>query len=728
RMKFSLHVLKPNTLVLREEAVLHFLFSKTFSTQRQPAVFDGISAIHVRPKDGNTFACVQANEKDVSNSDALSLWRYINGGSPEDLVCVMGRVVIAEERVSLISSASNSDSITAASQYSIPGSSNWPVSWNNICSKPDITVFNSPDRTPVTAITPSPHAGDIFAVSCTSGRTFICKLEVSKNSNEEELDICAPRILHTLPSLTGPRPSSLAFHPTSTDPSLLMLAILYPPLSGGSEEVQVWCINLTKSVHLIRRLTPSISHIESSSPMPTDFLSNNYLKWSKNGRVLQIHGNTIVIHDVRKNNGVQEHIQVGSNNLTKIRAMEIVRETGMAWVLDSDFYLRVYDLLQCTELAQTKISFDTHLTALNESASRKASKLAFSLEEIAQPDLLTPSCARSSGDSYSTLRRRSSDFLSYYLNVAAEEEEDDDDCYSVRNDNSQDTNDTIGNTTLTSMADGKDIAFPATAIRATSPIWTYTEPSSGEPRKLLPDPLESKNEFMILQSNIDENMSLPDPILPDCLFTNLGFMMQDSGNAMYDKIPEDASEQLPTLFEVLFGWPTAEEDVRNLIMWERNRANGVGSSSSTFVCMVLNLWLKFADGNSSVTLLEALEGLQSNPSTKTMTVSITWLIYAMHLLTAESNERRQNMVEKFIDSVLFRDREGYGDDVEAVHLACGMLIACGEAEKALNVYLINSYYLEATMVALLADLDARNVIEQWAEYADESGLDKIALR
>ncbi|KAK9465703.1 hypothetical protein V1512DRAFT_39788 [Lipomyces arxii] len=690
-MDLSFHVLPPHALLLRDGATLYFLSLTTLLPHRQPASFDNLAAVYPRPGDQNMFACVQ-NKPQV----AISVWQYVVDGVPEDLRCAHRRTVIAEsiERNDVPSSWDSEGGCV------VFGLDEALLRLVDLIHEGEHYTFKTPDSTNVTAVAASPHAPDIFAISCASGRTFLCRLNRSASyMMNNNIQIIAPEVLHSLPDLAGRPVAAVSFHPTSTDAESLMLAMLYVPVTVADsqrdvvprtdadidEEVQIWCINVGKSVNLIRRLHPKIAAKTTNGP--------RLLKWSKNGRATQHMDNSLVVYDVRKNNGAQDVIQTPEG--TTILAMDILRDKGVGWVLDSNMTLHAYDLLHCDELQSQNISMLFH--------SRNNSSFVPSIK----------SYQSETSDGASTLgmrRRKSSDILSYYLGVSPHR--------------GADIGTTSGTDTFSRSVEvpNEDLSdddeenletqpiFPTTAIGTTSPLWTFTEPGADtlqQEQGLLPSQYAEDYANMpataIPIERQEDAVPMPEPILPDCLFMNLGELMQGSDTGL-EYIPS-LSTNSRTLLELLFGWPPAYAGttVRDLVAWERQRTQAQSPSSAAFVRMILNIWLRNAENTNPVHDLEtALASVQASARTRAMTVSISWLVYAIHLVglkqkqsisTGGEVDMSQEMARLFTNTVLCHDRETFGDDVEAVHLATGMLIACGMIKEAREIYRSNAYFM-----------------------------------
>ncbi|KAK9372801.1 uncharacterized protein V1513DRAFT_383953 [Lipomyces chichibuensis] len=725
RIPVSLHVLPAGALLLREDTTIHFLSPTNLSPQRQPAAFDALSYVYPRPRDSSAFACVQ-----TSPQLAVSIWRYIAEGEPEDLTCVCERTVVCQDSTSDLQSVPCCwDMEGREIVFGLPASRLAIVDLSDPASPPSIHVFATPDLSEVKAVASSPHDAHVFAVACSSGRTFLCRLSPENNKDSDNLFV--PDVLHTLPAIAGRPAATLAFHPTSTDPESLMLAILHTnpkdlvqgDRSENEEEVQVWCVNVRKSVNLIRRLRHGVN---ASGARAAD----RFLKWSKNGRVVQFVGNSLIIYDVRRNNGAQETIRTPEG--TQIVAVDLHRDSGMAWVLDSAMQLHIYDLLHCTEILNTNVQLDTFVRSSSARISHTPKSFTLS------PSRLSSGPARQ-GKEGSILRRKSSDLLAYYLNQPPDCDES---VVAVEGaalaaNSTEETNEDVKD-----GHDNEQPAFPATAIRVTSPIWTLTEPDvtmkateGQQQQSLLPDTFTT--EAIDFQEQADQELAIPQPILPDCLFSHLGELMQCSDTGL-DFTPSTPSTPR-TILEILFGWPPAYAgtSVRDLVAWERQRMlSGTTATTSAFVRVILDIWMRDAGGNNPVHGLElALTSLQASTSTHNMTVSISWLVYALHLVALQhdtlspggSNEKQQ-MARIFTDTVLIRDKDDFGDDVEAVHLATGILIGCGLIKEAREIYRTNAYYLEATILSLLFGLPVEEILRDWIVQAAETGAALISLR
>ncbi|KAK9333496.1 hypothetical protein V1520DRAFT_378152 [Lipomyces starkeyi] len=731
RIPVSLHVLPAGALLLRDDTTLHFLSRTNLSPQRQPAAFDALSYVYPRPRDSCAFACVQ-----TSPQLAVSVWRYIADGEPEDLICVCERTVVcADSKSDLRSVPCCWDMEGSEIVFGLPTSQLAIVDLSDPSSPPSIHVFATPDLSEVKAVVSSPHDADVFAVACASGRTFLCRL--SPENNKDSDNLLVPDVLHTLPDLAGRPAATLAFHPTSTDPESLMLAILHSRIpnptdlgqddtSEDEEEVQVWCVNVRKSVNLIRRLRHGVSVRGARG-------GDRFLKWSKNGRVVQFVGNSLIIYDVRRNNGAQETIRTPEG--TQIVAVDLHRDAGMAWVLDSAMQLHIYDLLHCTEILNANVQLDTF--ARSSSARIQHTPKSFTLS----PPRVRLSGTAGQDKDVNILRRKSSDLLAYYLNQSPDRDASVGAVGGTREALAANSTEAM-NEDVTEGDDNEQPAFPATAIRVTSPIWTLTEPDvtmiatqGQQQQSLLPDIFTT--EGVDFQEQADQGLAMPQPILPDCLFSYLGELMQGSDTGL-DFSPSAPSTSR-TILETLFGWPPAYAgtSARDLVAWERQRVlTGTPATSSAFVRVILDIWLRDAGGNNPVRGLElALTSLQANTSTRNMTVSISWLVYAMHLVALQhdtlspgaSNEK-QKMARIFTDTVLFRDKDSFGDDVEAVHLATGILIGCGLIKEAREIYRTNAYYLEATILSLLFGLPVEEILRDWIVQATETGAARISLR
>ncbi|KAK7208076.1 hypothetical protein BZA70DRAFT_272843 [Myxozyma melibiosi] len=900
-MDLSLHVLPAGAVLLRDDFSVHFLAPASLLPQRKPASFDALAALYPRPCDPTAFACVQH-----SPHLALSVWRYDVGASPDDLVrvCSPTSVLIDD----LASPSLSLPDQTKACCWSHDGrtilcalpagclalidlsASLGATSLPSTKADPTIDIFTTPDGSSAIALSASPHDPTVFAIACVSGRTFLCRLssDAPPALPPRTLGTSPPRhiksldLVHTLPpdpqqhqsSSTSNfrRVVSLAFHPTSVDPEALMLAVWLEPRrrsvpiqsdnsdlnaprgaeTKGDEdhEIQLWCVNTGKSVNLIRRLHPGLPGAETPG-MPS-------LKWSKNGRVVHFIENLIVIYDVRRNNGARDKIATRPG--TRIITMDLLRETGVAWVVDSSMTLHVYDLLQCTEHTRVNIGpaesqsaqqdlqeplqliqTPKHSTSPNKPAGVHQIEEAQRRGINTPPPLLPPSSAgsshlspqrhRSSPSSRSTrssssrngsLRRQSSsDLFAYYMDQQSPDQPDDQVLLSARNskfekDAQQDVD--VGSVPTPALARNDVFAdmlpHPTTAIRATSPIWTYMEPNmlkttadgptattittnagtgAAFPVVSIPDQHSLAVQELLLQKEqleLQERQqqlqatqqyaqrspnyyssastpstpaeiepALPEPILPDCLFSNVGELMQESPTGLeFSKTGPVAKR---ALLEILFGWPPAfaGDSVRDVVKWELESSGGlipgsgdsIGSSVSsingstqTFMRMVLNLWLRRYDEAESYSALapsdivdefgETLSAIMGNPTSRAMTVSMSWLIFAMHLVGARDREEgseldtKKAMIKKFTDEVLFRDKESYGDDVEAVHLATAMMIGCGLVLEAREIFRENAYYLEATILSLLFSLPLDEVLSEWATQAAETGAERIQIR
>ncbi|KAJ8097526.1 hypothetical protein POJ06DRAFT_283506 [Lipomyces tetrasporus] len=734
----SLHVLPAGSVLLRDDTTLHFLSPTNLCPQRQPAAFDALSCVYPRPRDPSAFACVQTTPQ-----LAVTVWRYIAEGVPEELICIRERTVVYADSISGLQNVPCCwDTDGRAIVFGLPMSRITVVDLSDPSSPPPIHVFATPDLSDVKAVAPSPHAADVFAVACASGRTFLCRLSPENTKDADNMFV--PDVLHALPELDGRPVAVLAFHPTSTDPESLMLAILHTPTpaleglvsdgkAGGEEEIQVWCINVGKSVNLIRRLHHSLS---VSGPADSD----RYLKWSKNGRVVQFIGNSLIVYDVRRNNGSQEIIRTPEG--TRIVAVDLQRETGMAWVLDSAMQLHIYDLLHCTQLLSANVELDTFVWPSSEQVPHTPKSFTLSPPRLRSSGM--------SGQDKDVLRRKSSDLLAYYLNRSPDRDEIVAAVRGTRDDFAANPAAPMERQVTEQDDDEEQSVFPATAIRATSPLWTFTEPGVAPTAPQQQPSLHSDYPFTTdiyvqpptaipadLQEPADQELAMPEPILPDCLFSHLGELMQGSDTGL-DFSPSAPSTPR-TILELLFGWPPAYvgTSVRDLVAWERQQAVAhTPPACSAFVRAILNIWLRDAGGSNPVRDLElTLASLQANPSTRNMTVSISWLVYAMNLVALQPDmsspgvgNERQQMARIFTDTVLFRDKNTYGDDVEAVHLATGILIGCGLIKEARDIYRTNAYYLEATILSLLFGLPVEEILREWIVQAMETGAERISIR
>ncbi|KAK9460776.1 uncharacterized protein V1516DRAFT_665174 [Lipomyces oligophaga] len=786
----SLHILPSGTILLRDLSTLHFLAPSTLIPQRQPASFDFLASIRPRPHDPSAFACIQ-----VQPNLALSVWRFVSGNSPDDLTCVIPRVDVSlSSPSSVVSCWSNdgskmliviSDSLLALLDIPfIPPSVSGGNSPLSAASKVSIQLFNTPDNSDVLALCASPHSPHLFAVACASGKTYYASFDATT----ENASTSDPEILHVIPDtdtdLSSRPVLALAFHPTSVDPDALMLAICFGPeeqslsakqgLSGGltaispQHEIQLWCVSERKSVSLIRRLHPPQDITIAEETAANSITSHPWMKWSKNGRVVHYLESTIIIYDVRRNNGARETLSIPAR--VPIVAMDLMRETGVAWVLDASMDLHVYDLLEGIEHVRINISE-------NEAESSVATLSRAQPSNDVSEDLPSDAREEAQGSSFG--------LLSYYLDepspgtpqVGAEGA-----IHSAASDRQ-----------LITGEPTTSVVYPVTAIRATaSPLMSFAEQSILATRQELAEQVQQVQQQLLdptgplMSGGISDSPSespalplsragaeenqllqqpttpmspagsggsavqhLPEAILPDCMFMNVGELMQDSpsGLEMNSKVDATDVEVAPNestlgkrreFLEILFGIPShiKAETALEIVKWEREcvaKEQQDGNRMAMFILIVLDQWLAGVEATTSEELQsnfrDALTKVQSDATTRGMTVSMVWLIFAMYIAGSNSNgESIREMVHSFIVSALGRDRPGYGDDVEAVHLSTGMLIASGSFAEARDLLVDNAYYLEGTLVSLLFGLPVAGLLDLWQRHAMDIGAESIATR
>ncbi|KAK9477504.1 hypothetical protein V1514DRAFT_123469 [Lipomyces japonicus] len=695
----ALHVLPAGALLLRDENTLHFLSPNTLAPLRQPAAFDALSSVLPRPKSPSSFACVQ-----FTPECAVSVWKYVSGSQPDDLLCIQPHTIVSLESSKLSRCCWNN-----TGELLFFGLNSGRVALIAI-SEPDsnstdkeVVIFNTPDGTSVAAVSASPHTFDVFALALSSGRTFICRFSIDTGQYE---------VLHTLPDLAGRAVTAMAFHPTSDSPEALMLAMLHS--TNENEPIQLWCINLGKSVNLIRRLGHK-KLVQESSTQKEDVL--NFLKWSKNGRVVQYTQNSLVVYDVRKNNGVYELINAPKG--ASMLAVDLLRENGLAWILYDNLEVYVYDLIHCNEISRAKVLFQ-YSTPMNS---------------------FSPTLLSDEGPVF--LQRQSTEILSYYLSRSLdyEEESHDDisrDFLDIENDDLAETKRIMDIYQINNDTHGyRSAGLPPTAIRATSPLWTFAEPEfiqgalkeeAGPELTIdyLPENIGPRTAIPLdlcsAPAQQQSTNSLPDPILPDCLFMNLGDLMVSGIN----------QQTSTTIADILFGWKSESVsfDARNIIKWEISRLH---EQTALFTKMILNLWLPDTTIKPARRLETILYELENYISMKNMTVSITWLVYAIHLTAAcqlknDHRNESQDLIRIFKDLALLKNKDGYGDDVEAMHLAAGMMVACGLVNEAREIYRTNAYFMEATVLSLVFGLKMDDILREWEAQAISRGHSQIAIR
>ncbi|KAK9450326.1 uncharacterized protein V1518DRAFT_413560 [Limtongia smithiae] len=763
-MDISLHVLPNGSLLLCDEATIHFLAPATLRPQRNPAVFDSLAAVVPRPQQHASsqqasFACVQ-----TTPALAVSVWRYTVAAVGDDLECTRPRMVVSSEYKAdgLADPVCCWDLAGAAMVFGLPTGRIVLVDFSD--EKDLVLETATPDQTAPVAIAPSPHDSSIYAIACASGNSYLCKLIPTAEASGIVLNM---EVLHAIPAgptADGDRTylvADVAFHPTSSDPDTLMLAVWLRPAEenevidneSNPDEIQLWCINLGRSVNLIRRLR--------AGKFARNRIVADRLRWSKNGRVVQPMANALVIYDVRRNNGTQEAIYTPPG--TRIVAMEILRDSGVAWVLDSSMDLHVYDLLHGTQYVQVNVGSRRRSYSVDSARTSTGSPNITSHQQtrtdtpLSEPVKSVPEEAEPEKQLQQPLLRKksSTDLLSYYFDqlsagldkahvttiVGNEMEKT-----AIYDDMSDVRQGPREGSAPSKTRDYLGVSLPATAI-ATSPIWMFTDTFDGSEDQLRD---EESTESAVLPltpplphptlPETDLDAAVIDSILPDCLFSNLGELMQTSELDLVISAVATARDFTSVVIGLLFGWEakTSPATGRDVIKWELdNTSEEPFEPYTVFLKLILSIWLQESapagsdKAQADVEQFKAiLEMLQLYASTRAMTVSVSWLVFAMQLVgTKVGNEsEKQQTVRAFVDKVLFKDVEGYGDDVEAVHLAAAMMIGSGMVAAARDVYADNAYFIEAAVLSVTFGLPMDEVLTRWAQHAESSGTERIQQR
>lgn len=155
------------------------------------------------------------------------------------------------------------------------------------------------------------------------------------------------------------------------------------------------------------------------------------------------------------------------------------------------------------------------------------------------------------------------------------------------------------------------------------------------------------------------------------------------------------------MLSVVFGW---NDDVRSLIHDELSR-HKVGSASS----VLLAKWL----GDMGADTMASMIGSESMTSSD-------WMLLALNSIGAESQKK---VGEAFVQRLLEK-----GD----IHPAVAILLGLGENHDAIEVYVSQSYWLEAVLLTCLtcpADWQRISyLIRKWGEAAVTQGQAELAVR
>ena len=155
------------------------------------------------------------------------------------------------------------------------------------------------------------------------------------------------------------------------------------------------------------------------------------------------------------------------------------------------------------------------------------------------------------------------------------------------------------------------------------------------------------------------------------------------------------------MLSVVFGW---EEDIRDLIRDELSR-HPVGSRSTAY----LSKWLN-DDPDHLVSLLNMPEAGSE----------LDWVVIALSGLSPKSNRK---VVQTFAQKMLVT-----GD----AHTAATVLLAIGDRNEAIEVYVSRNYYLEAILLTCLAtphDWQRQaHLVRRWGEHVVANSQQQLAIR
>ncbi|KAK9470599.1 uncharacterized protein V1510DRAFT_404864 [Dipodascopsis tothii] len=729
----------------------------------------------------DSFACISYSHRpEVS----LSIWRFTQNHA---LFCTQPAVThrVTNRGPSMYSLGPDSALNTPAALPGIvasPQSVVWDLMGRNILmglSTGAVLVFNvaaaafstaattnlifGPFFSPITCIAPCPVSADIFALFFSCGPVFVCRIPQDGSSSAVEVLLEISTMNNA-----GNRIVGISFHPTSRAPEFAILLGLY-----RHGEVQAWCVNIPeRSSKLIRNLA-SVSTAMADMDGPASLSES--LRWCKNGRVVLQTPRSLVVFDVRRNNGSMDNINMDFD----IETLSVDRNTAMAWILErGTSAVHCYDLLENIKVATHTIAFndfsDLHPSAAGQHDERHAREA-----EAGPP----PGASLDRNPTIIQANRQSVDLISLYMGLdGADDDREPADRAGPGLETLAEADEPPSAATTGSIQ--PEPAGPLAAelpppqldpdapARALTPGTAIT-PSSmtlgaarscsdmraappgpatpAEPAQPAASPADEYSDHahdvtdMLADVSVSEldgalKGDLPEPILPDCLFSHVGELMQFSALGLgptsgFSPSPQSSDAdcppgaQMPALLAALFGVPRTCLTVDDLIELEISQL----APADTFTKMVLNVWLRKASllDSFAATLAELQDSVV--PPRTMMTISIEWLLFAVHLVGTVSRAgpdpaETSRLVHEFIDKTLFKNKDDYADDVEAVHLAAAMLIGSNQITAASMLYAQNEYFIEALVLSLLHGLDVTDIVNTWAQHAAANGIDVISTR
>ncbi|KAL2418619.1 hypothetical protein ABEF91_004618 [Exophiala dermatitidis] len=514
------------------------------------------------------------------------------------------------------------------------------------------TIFD-----PITAIAPSSDC-KTYAIGYNNGSILLAALQPSFT------------ILHTLTTSRAPSPiASLTWHASSSKQKSDMLAT-----QTADGDLRVWSVSkppTAEAPRVIRALKRSDTYVPGQ----------NWITWSKNGRIVQFSEGKTFAWDVRTKHVSAEPIPT----IDGVRAIAAHGPTGKLFTIGPDYTVQQYDVERGVMVANVRHLPIAIPPTPPEDGRGPMWTTSESEEEVASP----PVRARR--------EHRGSDVGKYDRNraqVASPQSAGASQYSSVKpvaskmispagkTEHTTTTFDTSIQSQSTLDQSGQ---LPNPTYQQRSPITARSTKKGSRLRQevvLSPEEQPVQDLFPFTRARLHDVPYRPPRSLDEAMLT-----------------PDDLRRQM---LNVVFGW---EEDIQDLVRDELSRHPSASQNA-----IILAKWLD-EDPDSLAEIL----------GSTSVTSNLDWMLLALGTISNQVGAKKITQV--FIEKLLSK-----GD----VHAAAGLLLALGDRSDAIEVYVTRNLYMEAVLLTCLVTPDdwqrQSYLVRRWGEHVVQNSQQSLAIR